>query len=735
MTFAVQDLLPVSRARISPRVARASLPVLMLLIWLPLLGGAAESGVGSPLFGMWARYDTGATPWSVATGDLNGDGRLDLVTANSTSNNVSVLLGNGDGTFGTKVDYATGSDPHCVALGDLNGDGRLDLATANGSSNSVSILLGEGDGTFALNTDYATGSLSWTVAISDLNGDGKPDLAVANRSSNTVSILLGNGDATFRPKVDYGVGRDPFFVAIADVSGDGKPDLVTANSTSNSVSVLLGVGDGSFGASADYQAGSSPRSVGIGDLNGDNKPDLAVANLHDPSSNTVSVLLGAGDGSFGPKADYQTGDGPSSVAVGDIDGDGRPDLAVTNLYSFSISVLLGRGDGTFGMKIDYGTNTSPYGIAMADLNGDGRPDLVASNVNGSTVSVLLNIANRAPTLNEPMDMTVNEGATADQVLNATDPDGQALTFSLVTGPTYATVTTTLPGTGTAMGNLHLAPGFSDAGTATAVVQVSDGSLTDSKSLAFTVNNPAQSATNLLVNGGFETSSAIATETDGLPYYFYAPSVTSLEGWTIGGSAMRTLVSRPPYWRASEGNRCVTVESGYGSSIEQGFSTTIGARYVIRFAYAPEPDAISTSPSDRSMNVLWDGVPIANVTDVDPTIEDLDWTYHEYMVTATGSTSVIRFEDGGVGIPSVGPYLDDVSVTLEDSPPVISPIPDQTVAEGATADQTLNATDPDGDPLTFTKVAGPTFATVTSTTGATGNLHLAPGISDTGSAAA
>jgi hypothetical protein len=209
------------------------------------------------------------------------------------------------------------------------------------------VLLGNGDGTFGAKSDYATGNGPVSVAIGDLNGDGKPDLAVASAGSypnyyGTVSVLLGNGDGTFGTKTDYATGSNPRSVAIGDFNGDGKPDLVVANQLSSTVSVLFGNGNGTFGARCDYGTGNAPSSVAIGDLNGDGKPDLAVTNEGSPTaSNTVSVLLGNGDGTFGARIGYGTGSGPSSVAIGDLNGDGRLDLAVAS--GAGVSVLLNTG--------------------------------------------------------------------------------------------------------------------------------------------------------------------------------------------------------------------------------------------------------------------------------------------------------------------------------------------------------------------------------------------------------
>jgi hypothetical protein len=357
-------------------------------------------GNGDGTFGA-KTYDAGDAPFSVAIGDLNADGQPDLVVANHNSLGVSALLGNGNGTFAAKQDFRTSGYPSSVAIGDLNGDGKPDLAVTNseasgGGPHTVSVLLGNGDGTFGVYSDFDTGSAPVFVAIGDLNGDGRLDLVVANEKSSTLSVLLGNGDGTFGAKNDYATAGGPTCVAIGDLNGDGRSDLAVASYTSgpvtvSSVSVLLGNGDGTFGARNDYSTGDFPVSVAIGDLNADGKPDLVVAN-NGPA--TVSVLLGNGDGTFGAKSDYPSGSGfpygPTSVAIGDLDGDGKPDLAVANSDT-RVSVLLGNGGGTLGAKSEYGTGDGPSSVAIADLNLDGKPDLAVANVASGTVSVLVNI--------------------------------------------------------------------------------------------------------------------------------------------------------------------------------------------------------------------------------------------------------------------------------------------------------------------------------------------------------
>jgi hypothetical protein len=278
-----------------------------------------------------------------------------------------------------------------VAVGDFRGHGMLDLATANYASDTASVLLGNGDGTFQPHLDYGTGRVPDSVAVGDFNGDGKLDLVVTNAFSNTVGIMPGNGDGTFQPEVDYRTDNAPVGVAVADFNGDGKLDLVTSNlgfGTTSTVSVFLGNGDGTFQAHADYVTGRSPYSVAGGDFNGDGKPDLVTANGVTPNS-TVSVLRGNGDGTFQAHADYVTGEDPVWVAVGDFNRDGKPDLVTANNISDTVSVLLGNGDGTFQPHVDYGAGLGPRAVAVSDFNGDGKLDLATANYTSNTVGVLL----------------------------------------------------------------------------------------------------------------------------------------------------------------------------------------------------------------------------------------------------------------------------------------------------------------------------------------------------------
>jgi predicted dienelactone hydrolase len=520
-------------------------------------------------------FGTGWPPYSVAVGDFNHDGRLDLAVANNGNSNVSVFLGNGDGTFQAAVDYPTGWDPLSVAAGDFNGDGKLDLVVANSAQleglPTVSVLLGKGDGTFQPAVNYGAGSNPYSVAVGDFNRDGKLDLAVAdsaiNGGTSGVSVLLGNGDGTFQAAQTYDTGTGAFAVSVAvgDFNGDGKLDLAVADNGLNKVSVLLGNGDGTFQAAVDYATGSGPYSVAVGDFNGDGKLDLAVAN----QSNSVSVLLGNGNGTFRPAVNYGAGQNSTSLAVADLNGDGKLDLAVGNLGSASnsVSVLLGNGDGTFHAAADWPAGTNPTSVAVGDFNGDGRLDLAVSDYVGS-VSVLL----QAPTVS----LSKTSLTFADQLLG-TSSASQTVTLSNPSGLTLKISSIAVTGTNpTDFGQTHtcgssLRPGASCTITVT-FTPTHIGPRTASVTIT---DNAAGSPQKIALNGTGVVSGPNATlSPTGLTFPTQLVGTTSpAKSVTLSdyGTMALNITSIVASGNFSQTNTC-------GSSLAAGASCTINVTF-------------------------------------------------------------------------------------------------------------------------------------------------------------
>jgi hypothetical protein len=383
-------------------------------------GGSTAFG-----FGTQQPFSTAAGPFSVAAGDFNGDGKPDLATANTNANTVSILLnttalGATTPSFAPRYDFGTAASPVWLAVGDFNLDGKPDLAIVEQSSNDVSVLLnntvpGSDTPSFAPRQDFATGAGPAAAVVGDFNGDGEPDLAVVNQFSNTVSVLVnttapGASIASFAAMQNFATGSLPNSVAVGDFNGDGKPDLAVADVGSDRVSVLLntttpGSATTSFSPRTDFGTNSAPDSVAVGDLNGDGMPDLAVTNFF---SNSVSVLLntaapGSTAPSFAARQDFATGSRPESVAVGDLNGDGVLDLAIANSSSNSTSVLLnatavGAATASFVPQQAFATQTAPASVALADYNGDGTLDLAVANFRSNTVSVLLNTSGPSATI-------------------------------------------------------------------------------------------------------------------------------------------------------------------------------------------------------------------------------------------------------------------------------------------------------------------------------------------------
>lgn len=388
------------------------------------------ASLGQSGFQPAVNYAVGTLPRVVTVGDFNGDGKADLAAPDFGTNQVSVLLGNGDGTFKAAVAYATDLGPAQAVTGDFNADGRLDLAVCNGASASstVSVLLGNGDGTFRPAVNYKAGANPNHLATGDFNGDGAIDIVTANFSDNTVSVLLGNGDGTFRAAIISATLASPGVLAVGDFNRDGIADLLLVNSTS--VAVMLGKGDGSFQPPVSYPAGQIPVYVALGDFNGDGSADLAVGNGGD---DTVSILLGKPDGTFQPPVNYAAPKSIQSIAVGDFNGDGRADLAVADSGSNNVNVLLGNGDGTFQAAVPYGVGNQPTFVAVGDFNGDGRSDLAASNFVGNNVSVLLGKPSDGPHitpggvvgagLSTPLVRALSTNAIASVFGDAFAPDG------------------------------------------------------------------------------------------------------------------------------------------------------------------------------------------------------------------------------------------------------------------------------------------------------------------------
>ncbi|HYJ88895.1 MAG TPA: VCBS repeat-containing protein [Pyrinomonadaceae bacterium] len=347
-------------------------------------------------------------PDDVVVGDMNKDGKLDLVIASGRSRTLEVLPGLGDGRFRSDaVNKITVSEgPGEMALGDVNSDGNLDLAFISHDSYGVTMLLGDGKGALALAPNspivMKQGQQPHThgLGLGDLNGDGKLDLATVNSTDNDVSVAFGDGRGGFaRAPATFAVGPSPYPMALGDVNGDGHLDIIaTATATgplraqqlpfSRALTLLLNDGRGSFRVSHIPLRTGEPWSVAIGDVNGDKHRDLVVTH-HDMAN--LTVLSGDSRGAFtevsGSPFDF--GHNAFPVTLADVNHDGKQDVITAS--GEGVSMMLGDGRGSFkrSPSLTFPTGRGTWNFAVADLNGDGKVDLVACSGESNTVSVLL----------------------------------------------------------------------------------------------------------------------------------------------------------------------------------------------------------------------------------------------------------------------------------------------------------------------------------------------------------
>ncbi|MFB7976981.1 FG-GAP-like repeat-containing protein [Streptomyces vinaceus] len=457
------------------RRRRRRVPTLVLAVATVVMAATPASATGANTSGFATAVnldDNGRGSSAVAIGDLDNDGKPDLVTAIRTEG-LGVFLGSGGGSFGAVTKYAapltsTSLFLNSAEIRDVNGDGHRDVISQDARGNVALVWLGDGSGALGAGSvvqlnptpgcdttgdNPCAARFPTGVVVGDFDEDGKQDLATSNANTNNVAVVPGNGDGTFGAATRFGLngGTGPQGIASADLDGDGHLDLVTSNASAGTLSVLLGDGVGGFGTASNVSAGLTlPSRIKLADVNEDGKQDAVLVAPGTPGR--VAVLLGDGAGGFAAASLLSAGANLTSASVSDLNGDGHVDLVVSSSGSHEVVVLEGDGTGAFGSPLAFGLagGTNPQATAVADLDGDGRPDVVTANSNSSAsyvkdASVLLNATNRTPTASN--DSYNHIGADAPLVVGApgvlgndTDPDGNTLTASVVTGPAHGTLT-------------------------------------------------------------------------------------------------------------------------------------------------------------------------------------------------------------------------------------------------------------------------------------------------------
>ncbi|HEX4418160.1 MAG TPA: Ig-like domain-containing protein [Kofleriaceae bacterium] len=394
-------------------------------------------GTGGGLFGAPLTLATQAANRSIAVADLDGDGALDLAVAHDVGS-VAVWFGSATGGFGAPINLPVGGVPLVVAAGDFDGDGHPDLAAV--TAGFATVFHGAGR-TFTAGPSIATGATSATGVVAavaaNLNGDPAQDLLISNSIASSLGVLLGgqtgltgghalslalNATASSTVSADFNgdgladlavvdpgtskvyvfvqgaggaltpsatisliAGAGPSTAIAADLDGDGKLDLAIANVAFSSVSVAIGAGDGTFAAPFNTGTGSAPHQLVFGDFNGDGRIDIAAACT---TGNVVSVLINVGGGHFGRAADVAIPNGPVGLVIGDFNGDTKKDLAVATSGDTTVKLVLGHNDGTFAAPVTFALGSAASAIAAGDLDGDGALDLITTNPSTNNVSIL-----------------------------------------------------------------------------------------------------------------------------------------------------------------------------------------------------------------------------------------------------------------------------------------------------------------------------------------------------------
>jgi VCBS repeat-containing protein len=480
---------------------------------------------------------SGVGPVSLAVDDFNGDNDPDLAVANLFSSDVSVLLGGVAGSFTGPTGFRTGFFSNSVAVGDFNADQDPDLAVANAFDGTVSVLLGGSGGGFSGPTDFAAG-FPYVVVVGDFNGDQDPDLVVADHLNRELLVLTGGPGGGFSAPTTVASGTGTAAVAVGEFNQDGDPDLAVGDYDTGRVLVLLGGPGATFGGPTTVATGADPISVAVGEFNQDGDPDLAVAE----ESGRVLVLLGGPGGGFTGSTAVVSGSqavgGLSSVAVGDFNRDGDPDLVVAHRNGNQVRVLLGGPGGSFGSPTDFPTGTLPASVTVADFNADGKPDLATTHPTTSTVAVLLNttVTNRPPTATDDAYTTAEDTtltvAPPGVLANDSDPDGDAVRAVVGSGPSHGALTLN------ADGSFAYAPAANFSGSDAFTYRASDGRLQSglaTVTLTVTAVNDAPRAGDDAYSSKEDTTLSVA-----------APGVLGNDSDPDGDALTAALVSGPAH---------------------------------------------------------------------------------------------------------------------------------------------------------------------------------------------
>ncbi len=626
----------------------------------PFITTFSDTGQFKPTaFSTTTTINTGNGPQSIFSMDLDGDGKPDLLIADGDSDIITVYHNNstaGSISFVPQGSYIMGvysnpDFPQGITAGDLDGDGKPEIVVSNFYKQVISIFRNTstpGHITLAAPITYAVGNYATAASIADLNGDGKPEIIVACGGDDLLCTYTNNstvGNLAFSARVNWTLPTSsaPFKVEVADIDGDGLPDMAAANGNTNLVSVFRNTstigGAVSFAANVDFGTGNAPQGLAIGDLDGDGKPDLAVANSGD---NTLSLFHNTstpGTIAFGTQQVVNSGSGAYDLVISDLDGDGKPDLAVDDINN-AVSVHKNISTaGTIAVKpnVDYATGTVPFSITSADYDGDGKPDLATANNTAATITVLLNKGPNAPAITSfspdaglAGTVVTITGVNLSGVTGVSFGDTAATSFTLVspttitatvgggaTGPVTVTTTTgTMSLAGFIYGSLPNIFSISpDSGATGATIVLSGSGFTGTTVVTFG-GTPVSSFTVISDStisavlgtgstGGVAVSTATGQVSGGFFKYIYTPlppvqltafspdsagpgATIAIKGQNLSGITTISIGGTPVYTFNVISDSLIDAVVGQGSTGTLVVNGNNGEDSLTGFTYIPPP---------------------------------------------------------------------------------------------------------------------------------------------------
>ena len=367
---------------------------------------------GDGTFEEYIDYSIPNRPVDLFLADFDNDGDLDASICSQTDGSITIVPNNGHGEYCTFKFYFTGTRPQGIAHGDFNSDGYIDLTTANYLSGTLTIKFNDGNGIFEEDIQRLVAVEPFAVTVGDINKDGHLDIVTADEALFKVIININEGEGKFsNPTIGYDIGGFPYSILFHDLNGDGENELITGNNAQLSISILRNLGNISFAPFVDYSFENQyPFGLAAGDMDGDGDEDIICTNfdinLRVKESN-ISIIWNEGNGTFISHKNYGVGNSPISVKVSDLDLDGDLDIVVANKDSNTTTILMNLDNSSFGNRRDYTVGPSPSSVAIDDFNNDGYPDIVISNQLNDSISILYNLGNG--TFKSPKEYLIGAG--------------------------------------------------------------------------------------------------------------------------------------------------------------------------------------------------------------------------------------------------------------------------------------------------------------------------------------